>query len=311
MSNSPARATSPTLFAAAACAACALLAQPGQAATLVGSQVSYASDFPTLNNVLSSLGTQTVAAGTTFNDTAQGLRSFFVGNQLVIQNTVPLAFAAAAFNGPQFQFSGGGITGATVDPVSSADFHGAVSSEGTSVQANFSAFAPATGSTELIDLASSAPLAGQQVTYNYILPNLGSLNGTLGTAPFVDTTAFFDNNDGVLVAVGANTITILNLVPLTFATGAFNGPNLTFSGIDITGASIDPSSAADFLGQVSTTQHGLTVNFSGLTPALGHALVIDVTAAAAPEPSAWELMIVGFGLVGARLRRRRQALAGA
>jgi hypothetical protein len=306
MSQDP---THPIRSVALAALVWAFMAQAGHAATLVGSQVTYTSDFPNPGSVLSSLGTQTVAAGTLFDDTAQGLRSFFVGNQLVIQNTVPLAFATAPFNGPQFQFSGG-IAGASVNAASSADFLGAVSTGADSVQANFSAFTPAVGSTELIDLTSGAPLAGQQVTYDYRLPDLATLHASIGPAPFVDTTAFLDNADGILVAVGANTITIVNLVPLAFAGGAFNGPNLTFSGVDIAGASIDPSSATDFLGQVNTTQHGLTVNFAGLAPALGHALVLDVSAIAVPEPASWALMIVGSGLAGAGLRRRRaQALA--
>lgn len=289
----------------ALCAFAALAAQPGYAASLVGSKVSYTSYFPSPGSVLSSLGTQTVADGTTFNDDFEGLHAYFVGDKLVVQNTLPLAFAASAFNGPQFKFSGVGITGASVDAASSPDIKGVLSTTGDSVEANLTGKSPAVGSSLVIDLSSSAPLAGQDVTYTYIFPTDGALDGTLGTKPLVDTTSFLDNNDGIIVAVGPRTITILNLVPLEFAPGAFNGPDLSFSGVKIAGASIDPLSASDFLGALKTTHDSISVNLAGLAPALGHALVIDVNAAPVPEPAAWTIMVMGFGALGLALRRRR------
>ena len=36
---------------------------------------------------------------------------------------------------------------------------------------------------------------------------------------------------------------------------------------------------------------------------------VDVTITAVPEPAAWAIMIAGFGLAGAALRRRRLAIA--
>jgi hypothetical protein len=54
---------------------------------------------------------------------------------------------------------------------------------------------------------------------------------------------------------------------------------------------------------------GLT-NGGGNEPAVSHVVWIDPpTVAVVPEPAAWSLMITGFGLAGAMLRRRRRALA--
>ena len=103
-----------THFAAAALGPIVLLGPTGPAsASLLGAEVSYQSLFPNTQSVLNNLGTETVTPLTSFADTPNGLTSFFIGNQLVVENTSPLAFATASFNGPQFTFSTGGITGAT------------------------------------------------------------------------------------------------------------------------------------------------------------------------------------------------------
>jgi hypothetical protein len=288
----------------------ALTATSGQAGTLVGSTVTYQSFFPAQGSILSSLGTQTVANATRFDDPVGGITSYFAGDQLIIRNNEALAFAATAFNGPQFVFGTGGLTGATIDPASSSDLLGAVASTSDSVQANFSALSPALGSSLIVDLASGTPLQGQPLTYNYLLPGAGNVAESLGTAPLVDTTSFLDDNDGILVSIGAKTITVVNLEPLAFAAGAFNGPDLTFSGVHITGAQIDPTSSADFLGALRKTSDSVSINFSGLAPAAGHSLVIDISAVSAvPEPANWAAMLLGFGMAGAMIRRRRASAA--
>ena len=58
-----------------------------------------------------------------------------------------------------------------------------------------------------------------------------------------------------------------------------------------------------------TLLSGYGVSKYGLNVGKGFAGSITYTAAAVPEPTSWALMITGFGLAGATLRRRRGALA--
>ena len=310
----------PVLMMTAAAAA-AFMAAPGQAATtLVGADVTYNSYLN--GGLLSSLGTKTVADGTTFTDGADGLRSFFLNQAfVVVQNTSPLAFSSTAFNGPEFLFSKG-IADATLDAINtSPDFKGPVTAFGSGFAINYTGLTPSLGSSEFVEISGAFPLGGQLGTYDYLLPNAQTVSGGQGPVVIVPTTNFVDQNDGILVAINSSTITILNLEALAFAGGSFNGPDLTFAGLDIADAVIDPSSAPDFLGVVGHGQHDVSVTFSGLNPALGHALVIDISAApfgslippvaGVPEPAAWSLMIVGFGAAGGLLRRRRRRVPAA
>ena len=61
----------------------------------------------------------------------------------------------------------------------------------------------------------------------------------------------------------------------------------------------------------NTATFGITPQAPGVsfTSASGALLGSDQTTAAVPEPATWALMIGGFGLAGASLRRRRAALA--
>ncbi len=60
-----------------------------------------------------------------------------------------------------------------------------------------------------------------------------------------------------------------------------------------------------FSGSFVGTGNPLTVTFSGTGAGNEGAALDDVQISAAPEPSTWLMMILGFGLVGGALRRRR------
>ena len=102
---------------------------------------------------------------------------------------------------------------------------------------------------------------------------------------------------------------------LTFTAGVFSpGTFSVYSGLDGTGTLLgsltidnppaDPN--AFFLTGVSFSGVGRSVVVTGGSGLIGWD---DVTLNGVPEPAAWAMMIAGFGLVGAAMRRRATALA--
>lgn len=136
-------------------------------------------------------------------------------------------------------------------------------------------------------------------------------DGTDGTAPSPNVT----NVTGTQT-VGAVTSAIFGTSPYAVADNRFldpvggSGQRFTISGVSYAtlslgafnmfwnGGNFDVSSNVDPGGYVSS---GHPMDFR-----VGTAGLTSETAGAVPEPTSWALMIVGFGGVGATLRRRRQ-----
>jgi choice-of-anchor A domain-containing protein len=134
-----------------------------------------------------------------------------------------------------------------------------------------------------------------------------------GQTVLINVSGTADTFTGGLNIVGGNASDVLwNFSDAT---------TLSFSGIDMQGSVLAPNAAylggwGQLNGQLivdsftdtrGSTQINTGSNF------VGNLLSLDPNpphspTAAVPEPAAWALMILGFGLVGATLRRRRGAL---
>ena len=92
-----------------------------------------------------------------------------------------------------------------------------------------------------------------------------------------------------------------NSLTLSFA----NGTSLALSGLQIVGST--KSSLLGTSGQVTFDMGGQSGILSALfsTTSDCDPFYIDNLSSAAPEPGTWGMMILGFGLAGAALRRRR------
>jgi hypothetical protein len=115
----------------------------------------------------------------------------------------------------------------------------------------------------------------------------------LGSATFTDDFLLYANNAGNFIGIGETAIPLA----LLYVEGALGGYDLQ-SDFLLNGL------ASRNLGSSYNTTAG-TFSFSSTA----ETATFEAKLGAVPEPAAWALMIAGFGLTGAMLRRRRAAFA--
>jgi hypothetical protein len=106
-------------------------------------------------------------------------------------------------------------------------------------------------------------------------------------------------------------------IGLDYATNRFGPPVLSLYGADngLIGSFAIPQEpeTLGFFGLISTTRiaYATSIVDRGIIEdtAIDNVRIGEGAGAAVPEPASWALMIAGFGLAGAALRRRRTALA--
>lgn len=150
-------------------------------------------------------------------------------------------------------------------------------------------------------LAFSAPASA--VTYFFDLSGGYTANWTLDSSP---TPNVVDAESFILWDVpGSFPDAVAGIVDLTFYTSAFLGGMtiLDFVGgvtlVDSTGSQLFSGSVAAPTFMLGTYE---LFDFDGREYVL---VISDGTGGVIPEPATWGLMIAGFGLVGATMRRRR------
>lgn len=161
---------------------------------------------------------------------------------------------------------------------------------------------------------AQAGLIGAQVTYDYFFPFPLpiAIVFSLPTQTITPSTSLVDTVGDITTTFGNNQIIVTNNESGSFVSVPFNGPGYLFSGVTIANVTIDPASAADFLGVPSFTANDIMVNFAGLpTVPVGAQFILDVTSSLPliPEPASIAVLgaaLVGMGLI--RCRRRSQTV---
>ncbi len=164
----------------------------------------------------------------------------------------------------------------------------------------------------LVSAEAQAGINGTSVDLSAYYPDMSSLYSDAGSAivgpgvdfPFNSLPGYdslsFDLSD-TQISICCNAV---------FADAAFNGFAFTFSSVVPTGAFVDPSSAYAPVG-ISLIGNTLFLNYQNVVNLTNGASVIDLQfgGVSVPEPATWALMLSGFGLAGAALRRRRTMVA--
>jgi len=170
-----------------------------------------------------------------------------------------------------------------------------------------------------VTLMAGATAANAATTFNLIDSAALNLNGTEGfSATITDDLGAFEH-------AFTFTLDLPNEANSTIGTIKLGAKDIDFSSIDLDGTAFtqvgfDPSgenwqllATALASGSHTLTVKGSVVGF-GLTPGATYtgSLNLDLDGGGGnviPEPATWVMMIMGFGGVGALMRRRRHGLA--
>ena len=191
--------------------------------------------------------------------------------------------------------------------------------------------APAMAAT-VADASFEVPEQGSSFTYNPTVTD-ATFSGGSGVQGNGSAWGFADAPDGVQTAFLQNVaaislqvtdLTVGDLYDVSFFDALRNQTDLyapnpfsVFFGTTLIGSFTPGSTAwtANTTGAFLATDTTGVLTFQSLTEGGDHDVGIDAIvmndhgAGGVPEPAAWALMILGFGSVGAALRRRTTALA--
>jgi hypothetical protein len=184
-----------------------------------------------------------------------------------------------------------------------------------SIRSVFAGLALALAATVAAAPASAALMQGQTLKVEYLYPDLNT--------QFAGPLDITGGGAGVTMFIGSDmTVTLGDDTIYTseddFVGGFYNPAQ--FNGLHIWDANnvVAPFTSVsllhnDYLGfnmsRVSFDADNIFIDFTGLNFTVSPSVLsLQVNGGGAPEPAAWALMISGFGLTGATLRRRRRAV---
>lgn len=235
----------------------------------------------------------------------------------------------------QVQFSGPGTIDGAMDfsAANSSQFHNTNVSNAGPTSVNYSGSAVTTALSDIASL-SSAITGGTNVTFTNAGETINENTGVLETIDGVNVRVFN------VTAYSANNASVLNIVgdgsgaPVVFNFGFSSNVNLggsvVFSGTGLTsgdqllwnfkttGKNISLTNNAEtFRGDILATADAISLDNTNLYGRVfgGGSSDMQIVSGAnvyepapvptVPEPGSWALMILGFGGVGAALRRRQ------
>jgi hypothetical protein len=154
-------------------------------------------------------------------------------------------------------------------------------------------------------LMASAPANASQLMFDFSGPS-GTAKFQLDSSPAPDYVNSFLAGNGQfgfnnVAGVFAGTPGVASTI--NFGEGIYASLNIVADGLGFT----QFSSPTLFTGSLDAPTF-LTGTFTLVNPFFGNGtLTISDLSAAVPEPATWIMMILGFGFVGAAMRRRSQA----
>lgn len=167
----------------------------------------------------------------------------------------------------------------------------------------FSTTQPSLGINYIINGQGRFPgFPGGAMYGDYLLGEISAYAGKAGDLP-----AGWMVADGSLLSVSQYS-NLLALIGTTYGgdgISTFALPDLR--GRTIVGAESTSRSGTSLIPGQVLGQSSVTLNVSNL-PAHSHALP-DAPVAAVPEPATWAMMLIGFGIMGGAMRRRRHKVA--
>ena len=148
-------------------------------------------------------------------------------------------------------------------------------------------------------LPAQAGLIGSTVDLREFFPNLATMTADDGSKTVSSSVEYPAVGLGLSVDITNTQILITWPGPgaLGFTGSAFNGYELLFSGVTITGATVNGSSA--FNPAISIVGNNIFLNYSGVDTGVGpDTSIIDVSTPASGVPEPGTLTLLGAGVLG-------------